>query len=80
MWNPIVVMDFNNLFRTMDEMGQEVKSVTNMLLCFCCVYISTHLYFDGFQIPKEAPWRAPHAEEWDKMTMQQLFEKVCWTR
>ncbi|XP_075336266.1 amine oxidase [flavin-containing] [Odontesthes bonariensis] len=53
MWNPIVVMDFNNLFRTMDEMGKE--------------------------IPKEAPWRAPHAEEWDKMTMQQLFEKVCWT-
>ncbi|XP_008278175.1 amine oxidase [flavin-containing] [Stegastes partitus] len=54
MWNPIVMMDFNNLFRTMDEMGQE--------------------------IPKEAPWRAPHAEEWDKMSMQQLFDKVCWTR
>uniref|UniRef100_A0AAQ5YD37 Amine oxidase n=1 Tax=Amphiprion ocellaris TaxID=80972 RepID=A0AAQ5YD37_AMPOC len=53
MWNPIVVMDFNNLFRTMDEMGQE--------------------------IPKEAPWRAPHAEEWDKMSMQQLLEKICWT-
>uniref|UniRef100_A0A3Q3ARW0 Amine oxidase n=1 Tax=Kryptolebias marmoratus TaxID=37003 RepID=A0A3Q3ARW0_KRYMA len=53
MWNPIVLLDFNNLFRTMDEMGKE--------------------------IPREAPWRAPHAEEWDKMTMQQLFEKICWT-
>ncbi|MEQ2161663.1 hypothetical protein GOODEAATRI_011791 [Goodea atripinnis] len=53
MWNPIVYMDFNNLFRTMDEMGKE--------------------------IPREAPWRAPHALEWDNMTMQQLFDKICWT-
>ncbi|XP_008435485.1 amine oxidase [flavin-containing] [Poecilia reticulata] len=53
MWNPIVYMDFNNLFRTMDEMGQE--------------------------IPREAPWRAPHASEWDNMTMQELFNKICWT-
>uniref|UniRef100_A0A3Q1K5X5 Amine oxidase n=1 Tax=Anabas testudineus TaxID=64144 RepID=A0A3Q1K5X5_ANATE len=52
-WNPIVLLDFNNLWRTMDEMGKE--------------------------IPREAPWRAPHAEEWDKMTMQELFEKICWT-
>uniref|UniRef100_A0A8D3EG24 Amine oxidase n=1 Tax=Scophthalmus maximus TaxID=52904 RepID=A0A8D3EG24_SCOMX len=53
MWNPIVLLDFNNLWRTMDQMGSE--------------------------IPREAPWRAPHAEEWDKMTMLQLFEKICWT-
>ncbi|KAF3843670.1 hypothetical protein F7725_002519 [Dissostichus mawsoni] len=53
MWNPFVLLDFNNLWRTMDEMGKE--------------------------IPREAPWRAPHAEEWDKMTMLQLFEKICWT-
>ncbi|XP_038577322.1 amine oxidase [flavin-containing] [Micropterus salmoides] len=53
MWNPIVLLDFNNLFRTMDQMGKE--------------------------IPKEAPWRAPHAEEWDKMSMLELFEKICWT-
>nr|XP_020487649.1 amine oxidase [flavin-containing] B [Labrus bergylta] len=53
-WNPIVMLDFNNLFRTMDEMGKE--------------------------IPREAPWKAPHAEEWDKMTMLELFEKICWTR
>lgn len=32
------------------------------------------------QIPREAPWRAPHAEEWDKMTMKELLDKVCWTR
>uniref|UniRef100_A0A8C2XEW9 Amine oxidase n=1 Tax=Cyclopterus lumpus TaxID=8103 RepID=A0A8C2XEW9_CYCLU len=42
-YNPIVLLDFNNLWRTMDDMGRE--------------------------IPREAPWRAPHAEEWDKMTM-----------
>ncbi|KAK2840341.1 hypothetical protein Q5P01_014081 [Channa striata] len=53
MWNPLVYLDFNNLFRTMDEMGKE--------------------------IPREAPWRAPHAEEWDRMTMQELFERICWT-
>lgn len=53
MWNPFALMDFNNLWRKMDEMGAE--------------------------IPREAPWRAPHAEEWDKMTMQQLFDKICWT-
>ncbi|TNN03755.1 amine oxidase [flavin-containing] [Takifugu flavidus] len=53
MWNPIVIMDFNNLFRTLDKMGSE--------------------------IPQEAPWKAPHAEEWDKMSMQQLFDKICWT-
>ncbi|XP_028992863.1 amine oxidase [flavin-containing] [Betta splendens] len=52
-WNPIVYLDFNNLWRTMDEMGKE--------------------------IPPEAPWRAPRAEEWDRMTMQQLFERICWT-
>uniref|UniRef100_A0A9J7YIW4 Amine oxidase n=1 Tax=Cyprinus carpio carpio TaxID=630221 RepID=A0A9J7YIW4_CYPCA len=34
----------------------------------------------GMEIPKEAPWRAPHAEEWDKMTMHQLFDQICWTR
>lgn len=28
MWNPFDIMDFNNLFRTMDEMGQEVKLVS----------------------------------------------------
>uniref|UniRef100_A0A4W4ETM1 Amine oxidase n=1 Tax=Electrophorus electricus TaxID=8005 RepID=A0A4W4ETM1_ELEEL len=52
-WNPLALLDYNNLWRTMDKMGME--------------------------IPKEAPWRAPHAEEWDKMTMQELFKKVCWT-
>ncbi|KAF7250937.1 Amine oxidase [flavin-containing] B [Varanus komodoensis] len=53
MWNPIAYLDYNNLWRTMDEMGKE--------------------------IPKEAPWKAPHAEEWDKMTMQELLDKLCWT-
>ncbi|NWH64944.1 AOFB oxidase, partial [Geococcyx californianus] len=53
MWNPLAYLDYNNLWRTMDEMGKE--------------------------IPSEAPWRAPHAEEWDKMTMQDFIDKICWT-
>uniref|UniRef100_A0A670Z319 Amine oxidase n=1 Tax=Pseudonaja textilis TaxID=8673 RepID=A0A670Z319_PSETE len=54
MWNPITYLDYNNLWRTLDEMGKE--------------------------IPNEAPWKAPHAEEWDKITMEQLLNKVCWTK
>ncbi|XP_048862064.1 amine oxidase [flavin-containing] [Brienomyrus brachyistius] len=54
MWNPLAYMDYNNLWRTMDEMGKE--------------------------IPKDAPWRAPHAEEWDQITMKELFDRLCWTR
>uniref|UniRef100_A0A670YUE2 Amine oxidase n=1 Tax=Pseudonaja textilis TaxID=8673 RepID=A0A670YUE2_PSETE len=50
MWNPITYLDYNNLWRTLDEMGKE--------------------------IPNEAPWKAPHAEEWDKITMEQLLNKV----
>ncbi|XP_068602341.1 amine oxidase [flavin-containing] [Brachionichthys hirsutus] len=33
----------------------------------------------GAEIPREAPWAAPRAEEWDKMSMLELFEKICWT-
>ncbi|XP_072901613.1 amine oxidase [flavin-containing] [Hemitrygon akajei] len=54
MWNPLAYMDYNNLWRTLDNMGKE--------------------------IPVEAPWKAPHAEQWDKITMQQLFDKLCWTK
>ncbi|KAI1241514.1 hypothetical protein IHE44_0004987 [Lamprotornis superbus] len=54
MWNPLAYLDYNNLWRTMDEMGKE--------------------------IPNEAPWKAPHAEEWDKMTMQDFIDKICWTK
>ncbi|XP_061647755.1 amine oxidase [flavin-containing] isoform X1 [Phyllopteryx taeniolatus] len=53
MWNPVVKLDFTNLFRTLDQMGSE--------------------------IPRDAPWKAPRAEEWDKMSMRQLIENVCWT-
>ncbi|OCT91672.1 hypothetical protein XELAEV_180147301mg, partial [Xenopus laevis] len=53
MRNPFVYLDYNNLWRTMDEMGKE--------------------------IPNDAPWMAPHAEEWDKITMKELIDKVCWT-
>ncbi|XP_075030028.1 amine oxidase [flavin-containing] A-like [Calonectris borealis] len=53
-WNPLVYLDYNNLWRTMDKLGEE--------------------------IPLEAPWDAPHAEEWDKMTMEELINKICWTK
>ncbi|MEJ1281122.1 monoamine oxidase A [Cricetulus griseus] len=53
-WNPLAYLDYNNLWRTMDEMGKE--------------------------IPVDAPWQAPHAEEWDRMTMKDLFDKICWTK
>lgn len=32
------------------------------------------------QIPVDAPWDAPHAEEWDKMSMKELINKICWTK
>ncbi|XP_077783503.1 amine oxidase [flavin-containing] A-like [Podarcis muralis] len=53
-WNPIVYLDFNNFWRTMDELGKE--------------------------IPADAPWDAPHAAEWDKMTMKEFIDKHCWTK
>uniref|UniRef100_T1INA7 Amine oxidase n=1 Tax=Strigamia maritima TaxID=126957 RepID=T1INA7_STRMM len=31
------------------------------------------------EIPPEAPWKAPRAKEWDNMTLQDFFEKQCWT-
>nr|KAF6294616.1 monoamine oxidase B [Pipistrellus kuhlii] len=52
-WNPITFLDHNNLWRTIDDMGQE--------------------------IPSDAPWKAPLAEEWDHMTMKELIDKICWT-
>nr|XP_033806210.1 amine oxidase [flavin-containing] B-like [Geotrypetes seraphini] len=53
MWNPVAYLDYNNLWRTLDNMGKE--------------------------IPSDAPWTAPHAEEWDTMTMKELLDKICWT-
>ncbi|XP_029786114.1 amine oxidase [flavin-containing] A [Suricata suricatta] len=53
-WNPVAYLDYNNLWRTLDDMGKE--------------------------IPADAPWDSPHAEEWDKMTMKELIDKICWTK
>ncbi|XP_053562467.1 amine oxidase [flavin-containing] A-like [Bombina bombina] len=53
-WNPFVILDYNNLWRTIDEWGKE--------------------------IPMDAPWKAPHAVEWDKMSMNEFIDKVCWTK
>uniref|UniRef100_A0A8C5ZCU0 Amine oxidase n=1 Tax=Marmota marmota marmota TaxID=9994 RepID=A0A8C5ZCU0_MARMA len=33
----------------------------------------------GQEIPSDAPWKAPLAEEWDHMTMKELLNKICWT-
>uniref|UniRef100_A0A8I3PUB6 Amine oxidase n=2 Tax=Canis lupus familiaris TaxID=9615 RepID=A0A8I3PUB6_CANLF len=33
----------------------------------------------GREIPSDAPWKAPLAEEWDHMTMKELLDKICWT-
>ncbi|XP_029458986.1 LOW QUALITY PROTEIN: amine oxidase [flavin-containing] A-like [Rhinatrema bivittatum] len=52
-WNPLAYLDYNNLWRTIDEMGKE--------------------------IPIEAPWEAPHAAEWDRMTMKDFIDRICWT-
>uniref|UniRef100_T1IN90 Amine oxidase n=1 Tax=Strigamia maritima TaxID=126957 RepID=T1IN90_STRMM len=53
-WNPLIILDMNNLFRTIDQMGLE--------------------------IPPEAPWKAPHAEEWDHMTVRQFAKEVTWSK
>ncbi|XP_033759978.1 amine oxidase [flavin-containing]-like isoform X2 [Pecten maximus] len=34
----------------------------------------------GEEIPADAPWMAPHAEEWDSMTVQEFFDKNVWTK
>ncbi|OWF56714.1 amine oxidase [flavin-containing]-like [Mizuhopecten yessoensis] len=33
----------------------------------------------GSEIPEAAPWDAPHAEEWDNMTVQEFLNKYAWT-
>ncbi|XP_057709233.1 amine oxidase [flavin-containing] isoform X2 [Corythoichthys intestinalis] len=44
-------------------------------------FINLFRTFDkmGKEIPNDAPWKAPHAEEWDNMSMKQLIDKICWT-
>ncbi|XP_076305359.1 amine oxidase [flavin-containing]-like [Tachypleus tridentatus] len=53
-WNPLAVLDLNNIMRKIDKMGKE--------------------------IPVGAPWEAPHAQEWDKMTFKQFLNETCWTK
>ena len=31
------------------------------------------------QVPRDAPWTAKHAAEWDRMTMKEFLERNCWT-
>nr|XP_042913518.1 amine oxidase [flavin-containing]-like [Parasteatoda tepidariorum] len=34
----------------------------------------------GEEIPAEAPWNAPHADEWDTMTYKEFLAQNCWTK
>ncbi|GBL97344.1 Amine oxidase [flavin-containing] [Araneus ventricosus] len=34
----------------------------------------------GEEIPANAPWDAPHAEEWDLLTMKDFLKQHCWTK
>lgn len=39
-WNPLVLLDFNNLWRTMDQMGKEVKRDCFLIYFFFCFFLS----------------------------------------
>lgn len=43
-------------------------------------WIISWIFHLCLQIPVDAPWDAPHAEEWDKMSMKELINKICWTK
>ena len=30
-------------------------------------------------MPRDAPWKAERAVEWDRMTMKEFLEQTCWT-
>ncbi|KAG8185755.1 hypothetical protein JTE90_000738 [Oedothorax gibbosus] len=34
----------------------------------------------GEEIPADAPWNAPNADEWDTMTYKEFLLKNCWTQ
>ncbi|KAF8784686.1 Amine oxidase [flavin-containing] [Argiope bruennichi] len=34
----------------------------------------------GEEIPANAPWDAPHAEEWDVLTVKDFIQQHCWTK
>lgn len=34
----------------------------------------------GEEIPADAPWDAPHAEEWDTITYHDFIDKICYTK
>uniref|UniRef100_T1IWI1 Amine oxidase n=1 Tax=Strigamia maritima TaxID=126957 RepID=T1IWI1_STRMM len=53
-WNPLVNLDFQNMFYRLDKMSEE--------------------------IPLDNPWLAPHANEWDQMSMRCFANKYVWTK
>lgn len=59
MWNPIVLLDFNNLWRTMDEMGKEVKRESPGLICFYPPNVAPSLNVLLFRLPPRFPGRLP---------------------
>lgn len=52
-WNPIAILDYYNLIRTVDRMCDSIEL--------------------------DCPWQAPNALEWDRITCEEFFNKMCWT-
>lgn len=52
-WNPLKLLDLNNVIRTIDKMAS--------------------------QVPRNSPWMAQKAVEWDRMTVKEFINKLCWT-
>ncbi|KDR17146.1 amine oxidase [flavin-containing] A-like isoform X2 [Zootermopsis nevadensis] len=34
----------------------------------------------ALQVPADYPWQAPHAVQWDNITVKEFLKKHCWTR
>lgn len=37
-------------------------------------------FYSTLQIPADAPWNAPKADEWDTMTYKEFLRQNCWTQ
>ncbi|XP_078694174.1 amine oxidase [flavin-containing]-like [Branchiostoma floridae x Branchiostoma belcheri] len=57
----------------------EQVAVTNPVCLLDLQHLFRTLDRMGSEIPPEAPWKAPHAKEWDSLTMKDVFDKLVWT-
>ena len=59
--------------------GEYIVSITCTSLHF--VYFRKLLtLFYSIQVSLLEPWRAEKAEEWDKISLSEFIDKLCWTR